>query len=165
MGLNLPKKRSFETPSPIFRRMTAYLLDFLIIKIIIIDRFSGFFKQVSDSLLTQSSIQDLLQNDSGLVVTMFVVEFVIAILTLSYFVAFEYKFSQTPGKMVLKIFVNSKEKKAEPSLLQVIIRCAFKVPASFFTLLLIADIVYYLMNKERLGDRLAQTKVIEVIQE
>ena len=160
--LNLPKKRLFENSASIWKRILAYLIDMMLINIIIIDRFKDHFNELSSLDFTQ--IITFVNTNQELIAQIATIEAVISVLILFYFIIFEYKFERTPGKMIMKFFVKDKtKKKAQLTFQQVFIRSIFKIPFSIFGLLMFVDVVHYMFRKERLGDKLANTIVTEVI--
>ena len=85
----------------------------------------------------------------------------IALLALVYFAYQEYKFKDTIGKRIMKIYVKSDTK--ELKLWQCIIRNIYWIPlVPFFPLIAIADFVSMFFTKEnqRLSEIMSKTRTV-----
>lgn len=137
-----------EIPASLIKRGIAYLIDILILEFVILypitSRFNN-LKNFSD-LFNNSITKDF----AGLTV-------IIILLTLCYFVLFEYLLTQTIGKMVFNINVRSVE--GELKLKQVLLRNITKP----FSLILLIDVAYMLFKRghQRLFDVFSNTIVVE----
>ncbi len=144
--LNLSTK---NLPAAFWKRVLAYVIDMLIINLIIISPFEGFFRKFekTSALFFKTQV-----NKNFLMITL-----VIVLLTLAYFVLLEYLTKQTIGKMVLNIYVGSIIK--ELSLQQVVLRNITKP----FSIVLLIDIIYMFFKKtnQRLFEVFSGTIVVE----
>ncbi len=129
----------------LWKRFLAYVIDFLIINLFISLPFEKYIKNVSLNLL--------ISGDE----TIFKISLVIAGLTLLYFVLLEQITKQTIGKMILNIYVASKEK--ELRLQQTILRNLTKS----FPIVLLVDVLYMFFKKtnQRLFEVFSGTYVVE----
>lgn len=133
--------------APFWKRVLAYIIDLLIIEVFIVSAFKGFFKQ-------NESIISLLTNNSP---ELMWVSFCIMLLSLAYWVLFEWKLRQTPGKMLLNLHVGTRT--PEIKLSQAITRNITKP----FPLALLIDVAYMFFKRDnqRLFEKFSDTNVIE----
>jgi uncharacterized RDD family membrane protein YckC len=76
---------------------------------------------------------------------------------------FEFKIRQTPGKMLLNLYVIADGKKEGPGFIQTLIRNLIFIPIFPFSLLWIIDPLYMIFTGRRLTELLSKTRVIEEI--
>ncbi|MBD3202995.1 hypothetical protein GF327_01765 [Candidatus Woesearchaeota archaeon] len=162
--LNLPKKRKMQINAALWKRITAFLIDFVIIVFISSPLFSAvgnsFLQQTqTDFFSTINKVSMQVNNNPDLVAKLNIVNFLFMIIAFLYFTFLEYKINQTPGKMILNLNVKSTKKKKKISFWQAAVRNLFLL----INFIIIIDIFYYLFKGDRLSDVLAKTKIIEVI--
>ena len=133
--------------APFWKRVLAYIIDLLIIEVFIVSAFRTFFKENQNivSLLTDNSPE------------LMWVSFSIMLLSLVYWVLFEWKLRQTPGKMLLNLYVGTRTPEIKFS--QVLTRCITKP----FPLALLIDVAYMFFKRDnqRLFEKFSDTNVIE----
>lgn len=134
--------------APFWKRVLAYIIDLLVVEIIIVWPFRGFFEKAEISyvnLFREAIEQNLIW-----------VSFFIMVLSLAYWVLFEWKLRQTIGKMLLNLYVVSKN---ELRFSQALMRNLTKP----FPLALLVDVAYMFFKREnqRLFERFSGTNVIE----
>jgi len=104
--LNLPKKQSFIAPASLFRRIIAYVIDFLIIRFTILIPFNALFKKIIPvHEQGYKAIIEYLQNTPNISSLLIVISIAMSVLIVLYFTLFEYKTQQTPGKMIMKQWI------------------------------------------------------------
>ena len=147
--LKKAKKEEYKKAS-LARRAIAYIIDSIIITLVVIYPFQSYLKKINKEI----NIQDLFT--TKLSADLYVIFSTVAILSLVYFIAFEYYLKQTIGKMIMKIKVISTKKKF--SIFQILIRNISKV----VDILLVVDVIYLLLSKEkeRLFGKLSKTRVV-----
>ena len=158
VNLKLPKKRKVIQNASFFKRVLAFVADLLIVNFIIIMPFRGNFT----NLISTESFSDaynFLQNNPEIAGRIYMMMFFITPLALIYFVVLEYKFKQTVGKMLMKIYVVSDTK--ELNVLQCIVRNLFMIPFFPFFLLWIFDPLYLIFTKRRFSEVISKTRTVE----
>lgn len=138
------KKRGVK--ATFFRRVMAYFLDALIVFFVI-----GF--PLVGSL---DSDFELVKN-AGFDITTLIRTSMVGILTVLYWGVFEYKLRQSPGKMLLKLYVNPTNKNLTFS--HAIIRNLSKISGLF----LLIDCLYMVFKKtnQRYLETVAETEVLK----
>lgn len=131
-----------------WKRVLAYIIDLLVVEMIIVWPFRGFFEKAELSylnLFTEAIAQKLIW-----------VSFFIMLLSLAYWVLFEWKLRQTIGKMMLNLYVSSK---GELRFSQALTRNITKP----FPLALLIDVAYMFFKRQnqRLFEKFSDTNVIE----
>ena len=119
--LNLPKQRVIKTNAGIWKRTLAFFIDFIIIRIIILNPFANAISQKLPIPEDLGTYFQFLQSNQELVQSFAPMMFAMSALTLAYFVLFEYKMFQTPGMMLMKLKVEP-EKHIKLNLWRVILR-------------------------------------------
>ncbi|MFH2019999.1 MAG: RDD family protein [archaeon] len=162
VDLRLPKERKMLSKATVWKRFAAFFIDIMIVQMIVISPLSGIiedrFKISSDWQETYkmlSSSPELLNSMVPIVAAAFFLIF-------AYFVAFEFKLSQTIGKMIFGIFVVPRDRE-KLSLVKAAIRNVAIIPFFPFTLLWIIDPLYLIFTGDRLSDQISQTMVIEEV--
>ncbi len=137
-------------PARFWKRFLAYLIDITIINIAAVIPLQPFLNKF------QVGITSILAGNTGEKIA--ALSMIVAILTLFYFSAMEFKAKQTIGKMILRIYVTSTNKK-EITIYQAILRNVTKP----FTLLLIIDTLYMLFKRtnQRLFEVFSSTQTVE----
>jgi uncharacterized RDD family membrane protein YckC len=174
--LKLPEKRVFYGPAVLWKRVLAFVIDFLILDIFVL----GFFEETVRKILGDSSdynvIIKTLQQNPEYMQALTIIFALIVMLTMAYFVLLQYTAGQTVGAILLNIYVVQtvvkesavKEKENEKEFeragfLQCVMRNCFLIPVIPFVLFWVADPVYYFFAKknQRLTEYLSRTKVVE----
>ena len=146
-------------PTPLWRRVFAYIIDVFIITLLIETPFNTLLKKVVGGASTKSFSElysylllNPLTSNVLLLTTLF-----IAVLSLLYWSVLEYKFGQTIGKMLLKIYVISEKGKLTFR------QCIIRNIAKLSSILIIIDSIPLLkpINTQRYSERYAKTRVID----
>jgi len=153
--LKIPKARTAEVPARIWKRAVALLIDLLILDVIILFPFEGYFR----SLVPSAGLSYLISNPPTVIVPPYVV-IMMSLLSVLYFSISGFKTNTTIGKYIMKIKTRSTEKKS--SFWQ------FFVASLTFTpvyLLWIIDFVHLVLskNKQRLLERIARLESVEEV--
>lgn len=131
--------------APFWKRVLAFIFDVIIIDIVILYPFDSLFGKFD------------INNFVGVYSTKITIALMfILILTYIYWVAFEWKVGQTPGKLLFNLYVAGRERvKFE----QILIRNLSKP----FILILFVDVAYMFFKKEnqRFFEKMSNTFVIE----
>ena len=140
-----------KVPATFFRRVAAYFLDAFIVAVIIGLPFA------SSTLLEQETKFNFL-GDRGFDFNDLIRTTAIGILTVLYWAVFEYKLRQSPGKMLLKVYVNPTNKNL--TFAHAIIRNLSKLSG----ILLFFDCLYMAVKKtnRRYLETVAETEVLRI---
>lgn len=180
--LELPQERKTEVNAPIWKRIASFFVDLLIIQIVI---FSPFSTIVQSKMPMSENFLENYETLKGMEIMDSMLPIFIAVfgLIFLYFTLFEYKLSQTPGKMLFNLYLrpldnifdntlneynfsdNSTKilKKQKITLLSVIIRNIAAFPFFPFSLLWIIDPIYMIATGKRLSDVLSKTQIVEEV--
>ena len=100
--------------------------------------------------------QQMIDNNAAMAST---INFMIYVLMFAYFVIFEYKLGQTPGKMILNQYLISSAGNDKPGLMRIMLRNAI----IFFWILWLVDGSYLVFTGRRLSDNFSKTTIVEEI--
>lgn len=148
-------------PASPSKRLLAFIIDILIINTFVLFPFDGLLNRLVPSTSALSINSPVINSD--LMTTIYA----IAIMFFTYFIVFEYKMGQTPGKMIFGLFVISsdvqKNQLQKLTFWQIITRNLSMFLVFPFVLLLIIDPIFILFNKnnQRLLEQLSKSIVIE----
>jgi uncharacterized RDD family membrane protein YckC len=161
VDLKLPKKRHMLQPASVWKRVLAFLIDFMIMQIVIVGPFS-------DALTSTIPMNyDFMQNYEYLSAHMNVAEklstvlFIVFILAFIYSVLFELSLDQTPGRMLLNLYLMPENKQDKVNLLKIIIRNLVYLPFFPFYLLMIIDPLFLVFTGKRISDKFSRTVIVE----
>ena len=162
MDLKLPKKRVIQNNAPPWKRVVSFIIDLLIIQFIIFGPFSGVIQNklpITSDFMQNYALLESNPNFLNELMPMFLILF---LLVYAYFVIFEFKMKQTPGKIILnlKLVANKKEK---ITLIKIILRNFAAFPIFPFSLLWIIDPLYLVITGSRLSDKISKTSYVEEI--
>ncbi len=158
--LSLLKKRSFKGPASLWKRLFAFILDFLLIDLI-----CGYpFRRILESLVPKGSYAEVYQflvANPRLKGTLFMMSIALGFIAMLYFAILEYYTGQTIGKIIANLTVESETKKL--AFWQCLVGNLFLIPVFPLILLWIIDPLWlvYTKGKKRLSDVLARTKVVQ----
>tara|TARA_B100000315_G_C14333836_1_gene476471 strand:- start:116 stop:589 length:474 start_codon:yes stop_codon:yes gene_type:complete len=157
MELKLPKSNSGVNAS-LVKRFIAFIVDFLLIEFIIV---APFGKIISNYIIegTFEETFSYMMSTDALFAQLYPIIITITLLAIAYFAIFEYKYGQTPGKMLLKLKVISQTKKLLPW--QLVVRALLLIP--FYPLTFI-DVIYVFFNQDnqRVLEYLSKTKTVQL---
>lgn len=162
MRLNLPKQRIIQVEAVWWKRLLSFMIDFFIIQVIV---FGPFSPAIANSLpLSEDFMENYayFQNNPGIIEGLMSIFLVAFFLVGVYFVIFEFKMKQTPGKMLFKLKVVPLEKE-ELTFWKVLARNIAVVPIFPFSALWIVDPLYMIFTGSRLSDKFSRTKVVEEV--
>lgn len=156
---NIRKEKEFLAQASVLKRLFAFLIDLLIINIIVLFPFKRIFRGIVPNPESFSNTLDFLSNNSSTPLTVIVLA--VAFLSILYFMIFEKKLQQSPGKMLFNLYVKSQTK--DLKYWQLFVRSVFLIPLFPFILLWIIDPIVMFFNKDgqRLSEILSKTKVVE----
>ena len=156
---NIRKEKEFLAQASVLKRLFAFLIDLLIINIIVLFPFKKIFRGIVPNPESFSNTLDFLSNNSSTPLTVIVLA--VAFLSILYFMIFEKKLQQSPGKMLFNLYVKSQTK--DLKYWQLFVRSVFLIPLFPFILLWIIDPIVMFFNKDgqRLSEILSKTKVVE----
>lgn len=112
----------------VWRRFIAYIIDMIIVGFVVVNPFRKY--------LVIETFKDVTLNVLGVYV-------LIGLLTVLYFAIFEFYFSQTIGKFLVKISVRSKTKRL------LFKQCFLRSISKISTILYILDLLYLMKGKQR----------------
>ena len=145
-------------PASFWKRAIAFIIDIAILEFIILAPLQAVITArlgTPDSFESLFSIAQQLEPYQGIIIALSVL---MAILSFAYFVLLEGLHQQTVGKALMNIHVVSTNKTLQWK--QVMGRNITKALAlTSFSLLFCIDIVYLLIKKERLSDKITHTGV------
>ncbi len=160
MRLNLPKQRIIQVDAVWWKRLLSFFMDFFIIQVIIFGPFAPVFKNTLPLNGDVMANYAYFQNNPGIIEGLMSVFLAIFLLIGIYFVVFEFKMKQTPGKMLFKLKVVPLEKE-ELTFWKVLARNIAVIPIFPFSALWIVDPIYMMFTGSRLSDKFSRTKVVE----
>ncbi len=139
------KLNKIVAPVKLWKRVMAFLIDYMLINIIIVFQFNKFFNNLKDFSL---------ENNTGIIK----VSLIIIILTLLYWTVFDYFLKQSAGKAFFNIYIRSKDKE-ELKLWQCFVRNMTKTSL----ILLFFDSLKVLFNKDyqRYFEKISRTEVVD----
>lgn len=167
MNLNLPEKRVFIGPATIWKRMMAFVLDFLVLDFFVLGAFSSIAERMLGESTGLTATYRLLESNYSAQMNAFVIMFMmITLLVLSYFVLLQYMVGQTVGEILFNIKVVSdlgENKFGDAGFGQCLLRNIFIIPAVPFIFLWVIDPLYlaFVGKGQRLTELLSRTRVIE----
>lgn len=155
-GLNLPKERSFVGPANALKRVTAFLIDMLVIYFVIGFPLNSLLKKMVPEAISLKDYFKYLMDQTFPPAVLFAI-LSLEIITVLYFIILEYNLKQSLGKMIMKIYIVSDKK--ELKIWQLAVRSLFLL----VDLIWVIDMVYYAFNKEkrRLLEVLSKTRTVE----
>ncbi len=151
MEMNLLQK---GVNASILTRVIAFIIDLMAIEFVIVWPFSS----VIESYIIGGSFAETMEWISRNEVSgLYPLIAVLTALMIAYFAVFEYKYGQTPGKMIMKIKVISLTKNMEAW--QAVARALFLVPLYPLNLV---DLVYVFFNQDnqRILEYFSKTKTV-----
>ena len=140
------------------KRFLAFIIDILIIDMIILFP----FRSLMGKIVPTGSFSKTMEFVSGSNSTSItVIVFFVTALAILYFVLFEKKLGQSPGKMLFNLYVKSQTK--DLKYWQLFVRSMFLVPSFPFFLLWVIDpvVMFFTKENQRLSEILSKTKVVE----
>ena len=140
------KVNKIVAPVQLWKRMAAFLVDYVLIGIIIVYPFKDFFTKFENYSILNSG-KDI-----------FLATFIIVILTLLYWVSLEYILKQSAGKAFFNIYVRSKDRE-ELKLWQCFVRNLTKV--SLIILFLDSLQVIFRKDYRRYFEKISNTEVVD----
>ena len=157
--MNFPNKKIIFAQASILKRAAAFAIDILIINLAILFPFDSVFQKIVPSDSLSETFEFLSSNADSTSIKAIIIS--ASIVTILYFVIFEKKLKQTPGKMLFKLYVEAQGK--DLKYWQLFVRSMFLIPFFPFVLLWIIDPIVMLFTKEnqRLSEILSRTKVVE----
>ena len=159
-GLNT-KGKSFLTQASVLKRIIAFIIDMAIINFVILFPFRGILNKIIPTDGSFSQTMEFLSSNTEYNAFLTVFMLLVASIMILYFMLLEKKLNQTPGKMLLNLYVASQTK--ELRYWQLFVRSMFLIPLFPFILLWLVDPIVMLFTKEnqRLCEILSRTKVVE----
>ncbi|MBL7056530.1 RDD family protein [Candidatus Woesearchaeota archaeon] len=156
----MAKKKQFFAQASVLKRLAAFAIDMLIINIILLWPFKSSFEELLPDTNSFTEAFNHLSSD-GVGNALMILMFASSLITILYFVLLEKKFSQTPGKMLFKLFVRPQTKELKNW--QLWVRSMFLIPIFPFVLLWFIDPIVMFFNKDnqRLSEILSKTKTVE----
>jgi uncharacterized RDD family membrane protein YckC len=161
VDLKLPKKRVFYNPAPAWKRIISFIVDFMIIQLVIFGPFSGALTSILPTGPDFFGNYEALMESQNIVRELYVLMGIMFALVFIYFILFEYRMRQTPGKMLFNLYLVPEDKKQQLSLLQVFLRNLAVFPFFPFSLLWIIDPLYMVISGKRLSDIFSKTQITE----
>ena len=121
MNLKLPKNREIISSAQFSRRLLALIIDLIIIDFFIISFFREQIIKISSGLNINQIIK-LISLRPELITQLLIINLIIAVLTMTYFVLTDFFVGQSFGKYLLKLEVITDIKHSHITLKQSIIR-------------------------------------------
>jgi uncharacterized RDD family membrane protein YckC len=161
------KRKLIIVEAPIWRRVTAFLLDYIIINSLILFPFNNLMQRIlkTDNIF---EIMSMMGSRSGNISGLVIISLFMGMISLLYFSIIEWKSFQSIGKIIMKIFVISTNKKINnkemPKLtfIQSVLRSLPVLFFFIFPILAMVDIISLLFNKEKLRimEKISNTKTV-----
>jgi len=163
LNMNLGiKRKTIIMEAPVWKRVLAFLIDYIIINSLIIFPFNNLMEKILNTS-DISKILSMISNNNINTSALIYISLFMSIMALLYFAILESKLNQTIGKIIMKIYIiNTKNPKERISFFQAIIRglgvfLIFTLP---IITLLDAAYVYFNKDKQRMLERVSKTKTI-----
>ena len=158
--MSFPNKKTIFAQASILKRAAAFFIDLLIINVIVLFPFDSVFEKFIPNDSFSETFEFLSGNADSTPIKAIIIS--ASIVTILYFVIFEKKLKQTPGKMLFKLYVEGQGK--DLKYWQLFARSVFLIPSFPFVLLWLIDPIVMLFTKEnqRLSEILSRTKVVEM---
>lgn len=159
--LSIPKDKVITGPALIWKRILAFVIDYLIFDFVVITFFSMRIKEILPLNISPMEMYSYLLTHQEILMKIAQVFFPITLLALIYFTYQEYKFKDTIGKRLVKIYVKSDQQ--ELKLWQCVVRNIYWVPlVPIFPLLAIVDFISMFFTKEnqRLSELISKTHTV-----
>jgi|TARA_B100001964_G_C14201640_1_gene586101 hypothetical protein len=163
-GIGLKRGKTFLAQASVLKRIIALIIDLLIVNIIILFPFKRIFEGIIPETESFSKTMDFLNSNSGYSASITAILVLAAFLTILYFMVFEKKLQQSPGKMLFNLYVKSQTK--DLKYWQLFVRSMFLIPLFPFVLLWLIDpiVMFFTKENQRLSEILSKTKVVEKYQ-
>lgn len=151
-------KKAIVVEAPIWRRLAAFLCDYLILSIIILVPLD----RLMQALLPTTTIRGLLQASAEMALPLFILLLISGIIASLYFIVLEQRLRQSVGKIVFNLEIMTLPKKELLSYKQASIRTIGVLMLYLFPLVSLFDAIYALFNKDkqRYLERITKTKVV-----
>lgn len=160
VDLKLPSMKGIVVPAAPWKRALSFLFDMTIIMFII----SPFTSVLSQEMMMSPDFISNFEYITGnpeIYSKMSFISVAISLIVLAYFVSFEFKLRQTPGKMLFRLTLVPFDKKEDLTFIRIMIRNLAAVPVSVLSLLLIIDPVYLIFTGRRLSDLFSKSTIAE----
>ena len=158
--LNLPKPR--EVIANPIKRIAAFLVDVLLLQIIVLSAFTEYFTSIFPREKSFIENYSFLSSNVDMFASTYYALIAIGVLILLYFAYMEYKFSQTVGMMIFRIYAKSTEEK-ELTFFQCVLRNIYALPIFPVFMLWLIDPLFFLFKGERLSEKFSKTKTTEEV--
>jgi uncharacterized RDD family membrane protein YckC len=165
----MPRKaKEYLANAGLVRRLLAFIADILILDFFVLDPFRSLFRSSLPSG-NFTEIYNFIMNNQAFMGQVYVSSVFMALVTIVYFAVMEWKFGQSLGKMIFRIYVVAEaggrgRKPAEGiTFWQSLLRNLYLVPLFPFYLLIVIDPVYMFFNtkNQRLSEVLSRSIVVE----
>jgi uncharacterized RDD family membrane protein YckC len=158
--LNIPKTKELIGPALIWKRAAAFAIDMFIFYIFIFTFFSKSFANLIPQTTSFSEIEAYMAENSTAVGTLSTLLLIVGLLLLIYFSYQEYKFKDTIGKRIFRIFVVSEAE--ELKWWQCLVRNLYCIPIFPLVLLVIVDPIsmFFSQDNRRFSEIISKTKTV-----
>jgi len=159
-NLALPKKKAFYANAPVLKRILAFIIDILIVNMIVLFPFRGIFNKIMPQGDSFSETFQLL-NSQAYSQALSIIMFAVSFMTIIYFMLFEKKLQQTPGKIIMNLYIETAKK--DLKYWQLFLRSMFLIPIFPFILLWVIDpiVIFFTKENQRLSEIISNTKTVE----
>lgn len=157
----MPKAHNVEVQASVFKRITAFLIDMLILQFIVLGPMDSLYASVLPSGAGFSEMIANLQADNEKIAMVSFLSAVSGIFAMLYFAMLESKLGQSIGKMAMKIYVKSDENNL--SFWKCLLRSFFLMPVMPFSILMLIDPIsaFFTKGNRRLLEMLTKTRTVE----
>lgn len=152
--------KSFIAPASIFKRIIAFVIDILILDLIVLAPFDFLFQKMMPTGSISQQIS-YIQNNPGLLNSFYPIMIFMSIIIVFYFTYLDYKIKQTPGKMLLGLYIIP-EKKNRTFWNYLLSNITFVV-ARLFIIVWIIDFFYMISSpkNQRLTQKLNKILIVQ----
>tara|TARA_Y100000294_G_scaffold142441_1_gene136627 strand:+ start:513 stop:1019 length:507 start_codon:yes stop_codon:yes gene_type:complete len=161
-SLNLPKERVVETKCGIFKRLFAFIIDLLILDLIVFSPLKGVLFNLLPGDIGFIGNKVFFESNPDIFNKLAFILFYMGIIAFIYFTVLEYKFSQTIGKMLLRINIKSIVKD-KLSIWRIMLSNITLFPFFPFIILWVVDPLYILFKGQRLMEKLSNIELVEKV--
>jgi len=156
------KKRGkeFLAPASLLKRMSAFIIDLLLLDLIILFPFNSIFDKIIKGNTIKEQVM-FIQNNPLLMGKVSFIFLITGIIATIYFSYFEYKIKQTPGKLLFNIFTISEIEK--PKFIHYLTSNLFLIPIFPFYLLWFIEPIYAFMSpkNQRLTEKISKILTLQ----
>ncbi len=141
------------------KRFLAFVTDLILIDLFLLTPFGSLIIKKT-GITNPGAVIDYVLTHPQIMGFLSVIGFIVVVVSLLYFVLFEYLLNQTIGMMIFSLYITQIKNKS--SLWRCMLRNLFLIPYPLFQIIAIIDIIhlFYSADGQRLTERLVGSKIV-----